>query len=76
MTGEFNPEEYRDEYRQKVQEAIERKIAGKEIVAPREKNGGTVANLMDALTKSLELTQKPKVKKTLPKKTTARKKQI
>ena len=35
MTGEFNPEDYRDEYRQKVQEAIERKIAGKEIVAPR-----------------------------------------
>lgn len=75
MTGEFNPEEYRDEYRQKVQEAIERKIAGKEIVAPKEKSIGTVANLMDALTKSLELTQKPKTKKTTPKKTTARKKE-
>lgn len=75
MTGEFNPEEYRDEYRQKVQEAIERKIAGKEIVAPKEKGIGTVANLMDALTKSLELTQKPKTKKTTPKKTTARKKE-
>jgi len=75
MTGEFNPEDYRDEYRQKVQEAIERKIAGKEIVAPREKGIGTVANLMDALTKSLELTQKPKVKKTAPKKTTAKKKE-
>ncbi len=75
MTGEFNPEEYRDEYRQKVQDAIERKIAGKEIVAPKEKNVGTVANLMDALTKSLELTQKPKTKKTLPKKTTSRKKE-
>lgn len=75
MTGEFNPEEYRDEYRQKVQEAIERKIAGKEIVAPKEKGVGTVANLMDALIKSLELTQKPKVKKTAPKKTTARKKE-
>ena len=75
MTGEFNPEEYRDEYRQKVQEAIERKIAGKEIVAPKEKVIGTVANLMDALTKSLELTQKPKTKKTTPKKTTARKKE-
>lgn len=73
MTGEFNPEEYRDEYRQKVQEAIERKIAGKEIVAPKEKGIGTVANLMDALTKSLELTQKPKTKKTLPKKTTSKK---
>lgn len=75
MTGEFNPEEYRDEYRQKVQEAIERKIAGKEIVAPREKGGCSVANLMDALTKSLELTQKPKVKKTAPKKTASRKKE-
>lgn len=75
MTGEFNPEDYRDEYRQKVQEAIERKIAGKEIVAPREKGVGTVANLMDALTKSLELMQKPKTKKTLPKKTTAKKKE-
>ena len=75
MTGEFNPEEYKDEYRQKVQDAIERKIAGKEIVAPREKGVGTVANLMDALTKSLELTKKPKVKKTLPKKTTAKKKE-
>lgn len=75
MTGEFNPEEYKDEYRQKVQDAIERKIAGKEIVAPKEKDVGSVANLMDALTKSLELTQKPKVKKTAPKKTTARKKE-
>ena len=37
MTGEFKPEEYRDEYRQKVQEAIERKIAGKEIVTPKER---------------------------------------
>ena len=75
MTGEFNPEEYRDEYRQKIREAIDRKIAGKEIVAPKEKNVGTVANLMDALTKSLELTQKPKTEKTLPKKTTAKKKE-
>ena len=75
MTGEFNPEEYRDEYRQKIQEAIERKIAGKEIVAPKEKGAGTVVNLMDALTKSLELTQKPKTKKTASKKTAARKKE-
>lgn len=56
MTGDFNPKEYKDEYRAKIQEAIERKIAGKEIVAPKEKEIGTVANLMDALKKSLELT--------------------
>ncbi len=60
MTGEFNPEEYKDEYREKVQQAIEQKIAGKEIVSPKEKNTTTVANLMEALTKSLELTKKQK----------------
>lgn len=78
MTGEFNPEEYKDEYRAKVQGAIERKIAGKEIVAPKEKNNITVANLMEALTKSLELTQKKPAKKSTTKttatKTTTRKK--
>ena len=63
MTGEFNPEEYKDEYREKVQQAIEQKIAGKEIVSPKEKNVTTVANLMDALTKSLELTKKKGKKK-------------
>lgn len=63
MTGEFNPEEYKDEYREKVQQAIEQKIAGKEIVSPKEKNSTTVANLMDALTKSLELTKKQKTTK-------------
>ncbi len=63
MSGEFNPDEYKDEYRQKVQEAIERKIAGKEIVSPKEKGGSSIANLMEALTKSLELTQKSKTVK-------------
>lgn len=74
MSGKFVPSDYKDEYRQRVQEAIERKIAGKEIIAPKEKGIGTVANLMDALTKSLELTQKPKVKKTPTKKATVKKK--
>lgn len=46
MTGKFEPEQYKDEYREKVQEAIEKKIAGKEIAAPKEKNFGTVSNLM------------------------------
>lgn len=78
ITGEFNPEEYKDEYRAKIQDAIERKITGKEIVAPKEKNNISVANLMEALTKSLKLTQKKPVKKgstkTTATKTTARKK--
>ena len=75
MSAKFVPSDYKDEYRQRVQEAIERKIAGKEIIAPKEKGIGTVANLMDALTKSLEMTQKSKTKKTLPKKNTTKKKE-
>ena len=75
MSGKFVPSEYKDEYRQKVQEAIERKIAGKEIIAPKESGANSVSNLMEALKKSLELAQRPKVKKTVPKKTTAKKKE-
>ncbi len=60
MTGEFRAEEYKDEYRERLQAAIERKIAGKEIVSPKEKGDNSVSNLMEALTKSLELAKKPK----------------
>ena len=75
MSGKFVPSEYKDEYRQKVQEAIERKILGKQIVAPKDSKTATVSNLMDALTKSLELAQKSKTKKTPTKKTTSKKKE-
>lgn len=61
MTAPFNPEEYQDEYRQRVQQAIEQKIAGKQIVSPKEDNTTTIVNLMDALTKSLQLTKKGKL---------------
>lgn len=57
MTGKFDPNEYRDEYREKVRAAIERKIAGKEIVSPKEEKAD-VGSLMEALTKSLELRTK------------------
>ncbi len=76
MTGEFDPEEYKDEYSQKVKDAIEQKIAGKEIIAPKENKSSTVTDLMDALTKSLALySHKPKTaRKASPKKTTAKRK--
>ena len=60
MTGHFEPEKYKDEYREKVQKAIEQKIAGEEITAPKEKSEGKIINLMEALQKSLKATQKPK----------------
>ena len=75
MSGKFVSSDYKDEYRQKVQDAIERKIAGKGIVAPKENGVTSVSNLMEALTKSLELAQKSKAKKTSPKKTVAKKRE-
>lgn len=58
MSGEFNPEDYRDEYRERVRAAIEQKIAGKELTSPRESSEATVGSLMDALKASLELTKR------------------
>jgi DNA end-binding protein Ku len=53
MKKPFEPEKYKDEYRERVQKAIEDKIAGKEIAAPKEIKVARVANLMDALQASL-----------------------
>lgn len=57
MSGDFEPQLYKDEYRARVQAAIESKIAGKEIVAPKERDNASAASLMDALQKSLALMQ-------------------
>lgn len=61
MTEKFEPEKYKNEYREKLLDAIEAKLEGKqikgekEIVKPR-----NVINLMDALQKSIKQTAKPK----------------
>jgi DNA end-binding protein Ku len=54
LTARFEPEKYRDEYRDKVVALIEKKAAGEEIVAPpRAEDTGKVVNLADALAASL-----------------------
>lgn len=59
MAERFDPEEYRDHYRDRLMSAIEDKIAGKEIVAPEEKVE-RVADLMDALQSTLSGLKKDK----------------
>ncbi len=54
MTKTFKPAEFKDEYQEKIARAIEQKIAGKEIISPKDESKNLVANLMDALSKSLE----------------------
>jgi DNA end-binding protein Ku len=55
LTGEFNPDSYRDEYREELLDLLERKAAGKEVVsAPTEEPKPTKApDLMAALEESL-----------------------
>lgn len=63
MTEPLNIEEFKDEYRQKLQEAIETKIAGKEIASPKEKSSaGKVLDLMKALEISLQNAKPKKIK--------------
>ena len=57
LTGEFDPEKYRDEYRGRVENLIRRKAKGEtvEVDEPVEQRA-TVVDLMDALRQSLEQT--------------------
>jgi DNA end-binding protein Ku len=58
MDTPFNPEEYRDEYQEKLRGLVETKIAGKEVVAAKQEGPGNVINLMDALKASIEQAKK------------------
>lgn len=59
MSGDFKIEDYKDEYRDKLLQAIEQKINGKNIVMPQEKDKRmNVINLMDALEQSLKISEK------------------
>lgn len=56
MAGAFQPEKYRDEFRLKVLEIVERKVAGREIVKPKTPplEAAPVIDLVAALKSSLE----------------------
>ncbi len=54
LTSEWRPEQYRDDYRERVLELIEKKAAGQEIAAaPVEEEQAPVVDLMAALEASL-----------------------
>ena len=56
----FNPADYEDDVRKRIQADIERKIAGKEIAsAPTPPEGGRVIDLMEALKASLGEGRRP-----------------
>ncbi len=53
MAKPFEPENYVDEYRQKIERAIAAKIQGKEIVVREEDDFNPALDLMTALQESL-----------------------
>jgi DNA end-binding protein Ku len=58
MTGEFEPEDYRDEYRDALMQVIEAKVGGKEAVAPEPvEETGNLVDLMAALEASVKATK-------------------
>jgi DNA end-binding protein Ku len=56
MAGDFEPEQYHDDYREALQKVIEAKIEGREVVetAPAAPDTGQVVDLMAALRASVE----------------------
>ena len=55
MTAKFEIDKFKDEYNEKLKKAIKRKIAGNDIVEPKEKKqGARIINIMEALQKSLK----------------------
>lgn len=60
LEAKFDPEKYKDDYREQVLALLERKAEGEEIVAaePLREPRGKVVNLMDALQKSLAAAKK------------------
>ena len=74
-SDEFQPEEYEDEQRQRVQALIDAKVEGEEIVAPAEAAPqAQVVDLMAALKASLGEGEEKKPAKRSPRKPAAKKK--
>jgi DNA end-binding protein Ku len=54
MTDHFDPDEFHDEYREKLEQVVQAKIEGKEIAVVEETGTATVVDLMEALKASVE----------------------
>ncbi len=58
LTQPWNPEAYRDEYREALLEVVEKKVAGEEIEVAPEAAPARVVDLMEALKASVEAAKK------------------
>ena len=60
LTDEWNPEEFKDEYREALLGIVEKKVAGEEIEVIEAPEPTKVLDLMEALKESVEKTKKQK----------------
>jgi DNA end-binding protein Ku len=74
LVGEFDPEEFVNEYRGELKAMLEAKLAGEEIVAPEQPEPAKVVDLMEALKESVAQARKDKAAPAAKKKPAARKK--
>jgi len=60
LSGDFDPGQYKDSYREALQAVIEAKVAGREVVQsePAQPTSGTVVDLMAALRASVDAAKK------------------
>ena len=56
MTDHFDPDEFHDTYRERLEEVVQAKIEGKEIAVVEDAGTATVVDLMEALKASVEQT--------------------
>lgn len=60
MEEKFEPEKYKDEFREKLKDLIDSKIAGKTVEKPREERPGKIIDIMEALKMSIKNTDSKK----------------
>jgi len=68
LSGDFEPEQYADNYREALQALIDAKVEGREVVQPAEpaEDAGTVVDLMAALRASVEAAKKGRADEAAP----------
>jgi len=75
LTGDFEPEEFTDEYATALREVVDAKVAGREVTQPPEPSdrGGEVIDLMAALEASVAEAKKARSGRSAPAKEAAKK---
>ena len=59
LAAPFEPDKYKDTYRENLQKLIEAKVKGKEVVVPPPQEPAKVIDIMEALKQSLAIAKKP-----------------